>query len=158
MTYPKQVTEQSLAAARERLLAAGFEPEGMLYAENMAQHVEEDSEAAEECDPADYDGEPCELKCSRAEMLAHFDDCPEMWHAIEMTCGADGNSEGFKDQTGMVWLLFEMEPRPSLTRSVAPSALSGLRQRVRGSLDFPNSNLPDSQRFLLQRRGMRWVP
>ena len=36
MTYPKQVTEQPLAAARERLRAANINPDGEVYAENMA--------------------------------------------------------------------------------------------------------------------------
>lgn len=115
MTYPKPVTAELVAAARERLLTAKTDPDQQVYAGNMAWHIEQhasdqegrtkDERVANWNDDAGCAGPPSETTRSRAEMPANFDDCEGIWHAIEMTCAAGGNSEGFKDRDGADWLI-----------------------------------------------------
>ena len=91
MTYPKPVTAESVAAARERLLTAKTDPDQQVYAGNMAWHIEQhasdqegrtkDERVANWNDDAGCAGPPSETTRSRAEMPANFDDCEGIWHA-----------------------------------------------------------------------------
>ena len=104
MSYPRAVTLQSLTAARERLLAAKVDPTQPMWAENLAHAIMEGSVEGCGWSERQMAGPPCLLECTLGEMLAQFDDCPELWAAVPKT-GRD-SGEGFTDLDGAVWMLW----------------------------------------------------